>query len=348
MAGRTWHFSHALGRPSAEHNGTTGGYNSPVDVAVAPGDILFVLSRGIGSRIVGFPEIGRRVGKTTLEEEHLGDFARSHFTTPTGIAVAPDGNVYVSDEHENRIYVFAPDRLQPYPEYDADGEEIGRWGEAGQGEGQLDGTAGIEFDAAGNLVVVNSGNGRIQRFDKDGRYLGGWGGTGSGEGEFNRPWGVCLDGDGNVYVADWGNHRAQKFSADGEFLMSFGTTHDAGGDLEHPAGVGVDSEGDVYVTDWGHQRVVVFEPDGEVITALYGDAQDLSKAGEYIIRRDPGTIKAFRQVKDKTHMGRFLRPVGIAIDAQDRIIVTDTAGRLQVYAKDKAYLEPELKLQIDG
>ena len=44
---KAWHFSHALGRPSNEHNvghrfGTTGGYRYPVDVVVAPEDILFV------------------------------------------------------------------------------------------------------------------------------------------------------------------------------------------------------------------------------------------------------------------------------------------------------------------
>ena len=348
VAGRTWHFSHALGRPSAEHNGTTGGYNNPVDVAVAPGDILFVLSRGVGVVIGGFGgDGGRRVGKTTLDEEHIGDFARTHFTWPTGLALSLDGNVYVTDEHENRILVFAPDRIQPYPEFDADGEQIAGWGEAGPGEGQLDGPAGIEFDRDDHVFVVNSGNSRIQKFTKDGRFLLGWGRPGTAQGEFTRPWGICFDGDGNVYVADWGNHRVQKFTPDGQYLMSFGTSHEDGGDLDHPAGVAVDSDGDVYVTDWGNRRVVIFEPEGGVITSLYGDAEQLSKAGEYIIRRDPGTIKAFRQVKDKSHMGKFLRPVGIAVDSEDRIIVTDIAGRLQVYAKDREFVEPEFKLELE-
>ena len=349
VAGRTWHFSHALGRPSAEHNGNTGGYNSPVDVAAAPGDILFVLSRGVGVNILGYQlDGGRRIGKTTLDEEHIGDFARTHFTWPTGLDVSRGGNVYVSDEHANEILIFPPDRIQPYPEFDPEGEQIGQWGVAGPGEGQLDGPAGIEFDDDDNLLVVNSGNGRIQKFTKDGQLLLGWGGVGAGEGELSRPWGVCLDPDGNVYVADWGNHRVQKFTADGRYLMSFGTSHDQGGDLEHPAGVAVDSDGDVYVTDWGHKRVVIFEPNGDVITSLYGDAQELSKAGEYIIRRDPGTIKAYRQVQDKSDLGRFLRPVGIAVDGRDRVIITDIAGRLQVYAKDHEYVEPELKLQLQS
>ena len=50
-AGRTWHYSHNLGRQTAEHNqsrfGRTGGYGFPVDVAAAGNDILFVISRGL-------------------------------------------------------------------------------------------------------------------------------------------------------------------------------------------------------------------------------------------------------------------------------------------------------------
>ena len=37
-AGRAWHFSHSLGRPTNEHNGKTGGYRFPIDVVVAPDD----------------------------------------------------------------------------------------------------------------------------------------------------------------------------------------------------------------------------------------------------------------------------------------------------------------------
>ena len=70
-AGRTWHYSHTLGRHTAEHNqskfGRTGGYSFPVDVAVAGNDILFVISRGWGHQVVvnfGY-DIYLRVSKTT-------------------------------------------------------------------------------------------------------------------------------------------------------------------------------------------------------------------------------------------------------------------------------------------
>ena len=74
----------------------------------------------------------------------------------------------------------------------------------------------------------------------------------------------------------------------------------------------------------------------------------LHKAETAMVTRDWATaIKAYRQVKDKSGLGRFLRPVGITVDSDDHVIITDTAGRLQVYAKDHDYVEPEFKLEID-
>jgi DNA-binding beta-propeller fold protein YncE len=175
----------------------------------------------------------------------------------------------------------------------------------------------------------------------------GWGGHGSEHGQFNLPWGITVDSEDGVYVADWGNHRVQKFTADGGHIASFGEVDGLGGDLRHPSDVAVDSDGDVYVADWGNRRVQIYESNGDVIAALYGDAVELSKAGEYIIRRDPGTIKAYEQVQDYTEMAHFQHPIGIVVDSEDRVIVTDSCGRLQVYAKDREYSEPDVKLYLE-
>lgn len=340
-AGRAWQFSHSLGRPTNEHNGKTGGYRFPIDLIAAPDDILFVLSRGLG-----YQEDFGRIGKTTLDEEHLGDFARREFTWPAGMAMAQDSRIFVTDEWEHHVAIFPSDVLYPYPEFNPDGERIGQWGEAGSEPGQLKAPSGIEIDADDNVYVVDTGNDRVQKFTKDGEYILGWGCSGKEPGQFDRPWGMTIDREGFVYVADWGNDRIQKFTGDGEFVLSFEGTKEDGGDLSHPANVAVDSDGDVYVTDWGNLRVQIYEPEGDVIAALYGDAIQLSKAGEYIIRRDSSTIVAFRQVKDYVPMGLFERPTGIEVDDQDRVIVCDTRGRLQVYAKDKNFVAPELKAEL--
>ena len=345
VAGRTWHFSHTIGRHTGESNdspfGKTGGFYYPMDVAAAGGDILFVISRGVGYDTGDGVDLRRRIGKMNINEEHVGDFARKEFTWPVGIAVAGDGDVYCSDEYENCVLIFDPDAVYPYPEFNPDGESLGRWGEGGPGEGQLNGPSGLAFDDDDNLYVVDSLSDRVQKFTKSGNFIMGWGATGTGGGEFHRPWGVTVDTEGSVYVADWGNHRVQKFSPEGEYLMSFGAAKGEGGDLDHPAGVAVDSEGDVYVTDWGNRRVQIFEPNGEVLTALYGDATKLSNALEYNVSRDSDSLKLLNANADvMPYLARFGRPVGIAVDEKDRIIITDGSGRLVVYLKDKDYVEP--------
>ena len=339
-AGRAWHFSHTLGRNTAEHNGRTGGFAYPMDVAAAGNDIIFVISRGYGYNLRGYGgDLYCRIGKTTIDEEHVGDMARSGFTWPTSIAVARDGVVYVSDEHENSISYYDPDAILPFPEFDSDGEDLGRWGVAGSDDGRLNGPTGIAFDADDNLFVVDSLNHRVQKFTRDGRFLSSWGIRGDAEGQFDHPWGITIDGEGSVYVADWGNHRVQKFTPDGEHLLTFSGT--AGDALDNPSGVAVDGDGDVYVVDWGNKRVQIFEPDGEVITGLYGDATGFSKAGIYLINRDPESMKQLNQSEGLMEkMVRFGRPIGIEIDESDRIIVTDAPGRLMVYAKDNDYVPP--------
>ena len=349
VAGRTWHYSHCLGRLTAEHNeskwGRTGGYCYPMDVAAAGDGILFVISRGFGyTRDDKEHDTYMRVGKTTMDEDHIGDFARGGFTWPVAIAVASDGTVYCSDEHENTISSFDPDAVVTYPEAGPGPDDRESWGVKGSGEGELDGPSGLAFDANDDLYVTDSLNNRVQKFSKGGDFILAFGKYGTGEGEFNRPWGITVDGDGAVYVVDWGNHRVQKFSADGEYLMSFGGPGEGADSLSNPACVAVDHDGDVYVTDWGNRRVQIYEPDGSVLTALYGDADKFSRAGEYNLARDPESVKilARRGSDVMPYLAKFGRPIGIDIDDQDRIIITDGRGRLQVYRKDNVYVEPPI------
>jgi len=324
VAKRTWHFSHPIGRFSVSGNG----FSCPTSVAIAPGGILYVVNGG--------DRVGAPISKLTIDEEFLGDFGAEEFTWQSGIALDKDGNVYCADAYDHFVAI-----------YSADGERMGQWGEAGSKEGQFRAPAGLAFDSEDNLLVVDGLNGRVQKFTKDGQFLSGWGAPGSDDGQLSRPWGITIDQNGDVYVADWGNDRVQKFSPEGRFLLSFGSTIADGGQLDHPSDVAVDSEGDVYVTDWGNNRVQIYFPDGDIITGLYGDARIFSKWAQEYIDALPDYIKAYQRV-DPTEwieMGRFYRPGGIAIDDEDRIIVTDGIRcRLQVYTKDKDYLVPQFNL----
>ena len=112
--------------------------------------------------------------------------------------------------------------------------------------------------------------------------------------------------------------------------------------MDHPCDVAVDSGGDVYVTDWGNRRVQIFEADGEPITALYGHATEPSKAANYSMNRD---LDRVRKINNRAENGlpkvsRFKRPVAIITYPGNRIIVSDSMGRLVVFDKDTDYEEP--------
>jgi hypothetical protein len=116
------------------------------------------------------------------------------------------------------------------------------------------------------------------------------------------------------------------------------------GSLKGPSGVAVDSDGDVYVTDWGNHRVQIYAADGHYITALVGDAQELSPWAQEYIGANPDIIKARRRA-DLEPEWRFRRPVAVNVDADDRIIVLESLRhRLQIYNKLKDYEEHPLNL----
>ena len=328
--GRTWDFSHAIGRIA----GVGDGFFAPTAVATAPGGILYVLSRGHAGGDLGITVQNQRISKLTIDEELLAEFGQQEFTWPVALAVDSEGRVYCSEENRNFIAFYSPD-----------GERLGQWGEGGSDPGRLDGPSGIAFDGDQNLYVADTGSHRVQKFTRDGEYISGWGRFGTTSGRFNRPWGVTVDAEGSVYVADWGNDRVQKFTADGVHMLTLGNENTSMTGLLRPSDVAVDSDGDIYVVDWGNHRVRIYDPTGAPIASLHGDAREFSKWAKSVVESNPDVVKAFRRVDDMSELYRFNRPTGIAIDEQDRIIVTDTnRGRLHVYKKERDYAEAQFNL----
>ena len=328
VQGRTWNFSHAIGWNAIAGNGFT----QPFSVTFAGSDIIYVLNRG-GENVPN-----RRIGKWTsvpnVDEEFIRDFGREDFTWPVALAVSSKRHVYCTDEHENRVI-----------KWDSEGEKLGEWGNSGGAEGELYKPSGIAFDSEDNLYVVDAGNHRVQKFTSEGSFLLSWGSLGSGEGEFRDPWGITVDRSGSVYIADWGNNRVQKFTEVGDYIQSFGVAYPDELKLNHPSDVAVDSDGDVYIVDWGNKRVQICDNQGEILTCLYGDAVEFSKSAKDFLQANPDFQKAFNRAQDTTSLGLFERPVGIAIDENDRIIISETVRcRLQVYVKEKNFMDPQYNL----
>ena len=326
-AGRVFDYSHCIGMYAMAGQG----FWSPQDFALGSDGQFYVLNRGSD-------ELGQRITRCTLDHEFLGQFGgygsgEGQFIWPSSIGLDRDENIYASDEYLHRISVF-----------DKEGTFMSSWGKCGSADGELNGPSGIAFDSEDNLYVVDSLNSRVQKFTKEGKFLGNWGKQGTGDGEFNTPWGICVDRESNAYVADWKNNRVQKFSPDGKLLVKFEGSSTGAGELRGPSGVAVDSDGDVYVTDWAEHRLQVYAPDGSFITTLVGDAQQPSPWTQTYIDANPDIVKARRRANMEPEW-RFRRPVAVNVDAQDRIFVLEAARhRLQVYNKEKEYVEHSLNL----
>ncbi len=333
-AGRVYNFSHVVGR--AMESGT--GFNLPTDLAVSKDGVIYVLNRGNENNF------SSRVSKVTIgapgDEEFLCEFGKygerdGQFLSPTSVALDSVGNVYVADESLHRISIF-----------DGDGTFLDKWGTPGAGDGELNRPSGMAFNRQDRLYIVDSANNRVQKFTKDGAFLAKFGERGSGEGQFNLPWGITIDNQGDIYVADWKNHRVQKFSPDGTYLATFGTFGTGVGELNHPTGLVVDGEGDIYVCDWANHRMQIFAPDGDIITSLVGDAVELSKWALMGVEANPDIMKARRRVKSLELQWRFRYPTAVAFDeVEGRLIVADCQRyRLQIYIKDKDYVDPQFNL----
>ncbi len=111
------------------------------------------------------------------------------FDAPFWVAVAPNGDVYVTAELSHDVTWLT-----------ADGEFKGRWTE---GDGPFDWPFGITVDAAGFVYVVDRGNPRVQKFTADGTFIG----TIGSNTMFTTPIDVAVSRTGMLYVTDF-NARA--------------------------------------------------------------------------------------------------------------------------------------------
>ena len=103
----------------------------------------------------------------------------------------------ISDE-DNRIEIIS------------DGTILRIIGSFGEGPGQFNHPRGFALDGAGNIVVADHGNNRVQvlRYS-DGCHLRSIGTRGCRDGQFDHPYGVLIDSEGRVIVSDGDNHRLQ-------------------------------------------------------------------------------------------------------------------------------------------
>jgi sugar lactone lactonase YvrE len=126
-------------------------------------------------------------------------------------------------------------------------------GGRGTGKGEFDSPTGMAVDPSGNILVADTGNGRIEKFSPNGTFV-------TSIGQFEAPNGIAIDRVGNIYVAEIGfKHRIQKLGPDGTFIAQWAPG------LYGPRRIAIGPDDSVYVVDSGRNRIVKFSPDGQVL-----------------------------------------------------------------------------------
>jgi sugar lactone lactonase YvrE len=140
-----------------------------------------------GNQIIKFSPEGKILFHFLVPGVYGTDSA--HFSQPSAIAIAPNGDIFVADGHDS------PPSNNRIMKFDKNGKFIKTWGGPGKGPSEFDCPHAMAFDSQGRLFVGDRGNSRIQIFDQDGNLLAEWK-------QFGKPSGMYIDKNDVLYVAD--------------------------------------------------------------------------------------------------------------------------------------------------
>jgi peptidylamidoglycolate lyase len=128
------------------------------------------------------------------------DSSHDSFNRPNAVAIAPNGDVFVSDGYVNSRVV----------QFSKEGKFIRIIGGVkGNGPGQLQLPHGVAVDSKGRLFVADSDNKRIAIFDKDGKFIENWAAPCRGN--------IVITADDTLYASDV-NAGAVSILKDGKIL----------------------------------------------------------------------------------------------------------------------------------
>jgi sugar lactone lactonase YvrE len=240
-----------------------------------------------------------------------GPATAAQLNDPRGVAVDSLGNIFMSDNGNNRIRkVNATNGV--ITTFAGDGV-AGLTGDGGLAtSAKINGPQGLAFDANGNLYIADTGNNRVREVSTSNviTTAAGAGGT-----ELSGPRGVAFNAAGDLFISDSNNNRIREVDHVSHVITTVAGTGVAGavGDggpalmaqLNSPFGLAFDGAGNLYVADTNNHRLRVIDTQGKISTVVGGCGAGYGGDG------GPATI---------AHLNF---PLGVAVDGLGNVLIAD-------------------------
>ena len=158
---------------------------------------------------------------------------------PRGIAISPDGHIYVCDHANHCVCVF-----------DVNGKFLFSFGAHGSGDECFNEPTDLCFASDGFLYISDAFNCRISVYD-----------TGIFVGKFTTvyyPASIAATDCGHLIVSSGWSHNVMIYTTGGDLVHVFGEYGAKEGQFNNPSGVSVDSDGCIYIVDSGNHRIQLF------------------------------------------------------------------------------------------
>jgi uncharacterized protein (TIGR03437 family) len=248
-----------------------------------------------------------------------GSASSAQLNVPSAITLDAAGNLLIADNNNSRIRKMTPAGSMTTV---AGNGQYGYSGDSGPStSAQLFNPYGVAIDAAGNLLIADSGNNNVRKVSAAGIITTATGASVTGSGACC-PYllrGVGSDSGGSLFITDAAHGQVRRVAANGSSAVVAGIGQQGyAGDgglatsaqLNSPNAVTVDAAGNLYITDQGNNRIRKVSTTGVISTAA-GNGQ-FGNSGD-------GGLATSAQL----NLSCSYQCGGVALDAQGNLLFAD-------------------------
>ncbi len=289
------------------------------------------------------------------ESRYSGDSGaafRASLFQPRSITFDSKDNLFIADTNNHRIrsasIIFDQNIV-----WEA-GDGFARFGGDTRSpfEASLSSPSGVVVNAAGDIFISDTGNGRVRKIARENRLIDTI--AGNGESTYSgdtgnaqdatifHPHDVVVDTAGNIYFSDTENHRVRRVNAGTGVIETVvgngipGFSGDGGkgihAQLQWPEGLALDSNGHLYIADRLNHRVRRLDAGTDIMRTVAGDGSSTYN-GDNIL-----AINA-----------SLSSPMGLAIDSADNLYIADNLNhRIRMVSSGDSLISPVAGLGVPG